>query len=124
MQHGHGGILLDCWNEGAWSLRAARAELGMAMALELLLRYREMRRLGRERCREEGTEGEGRDGGSSAGLGRSSSPWSTWRARTSWIEGRPRVESGWWDWIRGNEGIPRKKGRWRRDGTRGLEFRV
>ena len=36
MQHGHGGILLDCWNEGAWSLRAARAELGMAMALELL----------------------------------------------------------------------------------------
>ena len=25
---------------------------------------------------------------------------------------------------RGNEGIPRKKGRWRRDGTRGLGFRV
>ena len=25
---------------------------------------------------------------------------------------------------RWNEGIPRKKGRWRRDGTRGLEFRV
>ena len=62
MRHGHGGILLDYWNEGAWSLRAARAELGMAMALELLLRNREMRRLGRERCREEGTEGEGREG--------------------------------------------------------------
>ena len=42
MKHGHGRILLDCWNEGAWSLRAAQAELGMAMALELLLRYREM----------------------------------------------------------------------------------
>ena len=34
------------------------------------------------------------------------------RVKTSWIEGRPRVESGWWDWIGGNEGIPRKKGRW------------
>ena len=61
MKHGHGRILLDCWNEGAWSLRAAQAELGMAMALELLLRYRQMKRLGRERCREEGTEGEGHE---------------------------------------------------------------
>ena len=61
MQHGHGGILLDCWNEGAWSLRAAQAELGMAMALELLLRYREMKRLGRESCRDEGTKREGRE---------------------------------------------------------------
>ena len=43
MQLGHGRILLDCWNEGAWSLRAAQAELGTAMALELLLRYREMK---------------------------------------------------------------------------------
>ena len=41
------------------------------------------------------------------------------------------MESGWWDWIGGNEGIPRKKGRWvaavdEMDGTRGenlgLEF--
>lgn len=31
------------------------------MALELLLRYREMKRLGRESCRHEGTKGEGRD---------------------------------------------------------------
>ena len=37
MQHGHGGIFLDCWNKGAWSLRAVWAELGMAMALELLV---------------------------------------------------------------------------------------
>ena len=34
------------------------------------------------------------------------------------------MESGWWDWIGGNEGIPRKKGRWvvvvdEMDGTRG-----
>ena len=62
MQHGHDGILLDYWNEGAWSLRAARAELGMAMVLDRLLRYRETRRLGTERCREEGTEGDGREG--------------------------------------------------------------
>ena len=46
-----------------------------------------------------------------------------------------REAAGWlgdeiegWSWLvgldQGNEGIPRKKGRWRRDGTRGLEFRV
>ena len=68
--------------------------------------------------------------GKAEALGRSSSPWSTRRAKTSWIEGRPRVESGWWDWIGGNEGNPRKKGRWvaaaaiGKDGTRGLGSRV